>query len=156
MAAARHAPGVDDAALVDSCRKRPLGAFYRVDAQRLDDMQSAISELHAIVASARVHDGWSKPVEDKDGNFVIRKTDSSRILGGHAFALGVQPYTKNAQLLTPVAVALAGGGVKPATTPIVGEGPAAIGAFVEPPPAQPPSETQPSPTAKPGQPRAEE
>ena len=32
--------------------ERPLGAFYRVNTTRLDDMQSAITELFGIVASA--------------------------------------------------------------------------------------------------------
>jgi hypothetical protein len=77
---------LDDRKLVESCRQRPLGAFYRVDTQRLDDMQSAISELRAIVASGSVHDGWRDPVKE-DENFVIRKNPDSKPLGGHAFAL---------------------------------------------------------------------
>jgi hypothetical protein len=81
---------LDDANLVASCRLRPLGAYYRVDPQRLDDMQSAITELHAIVASGQVHDGWVNPQpETKNGqtNYVIRKTPNAAPLGGHAFAL---------------------------------------------------------------------
>jgi hypothetical protein len=82
---------LDDQALVASCRKRPLGAYYRVETQRLDDMQSAITELHAIVASATIHDGWRTPVKEpaKGGkfNFVIRKSPGSVPIGGHAFSL---------------------------------------------------------------------
>jgi hypothetical protein len=83
---------LDDRNLVSSCKRRPLGSYYRVDAQRLDDMQSAITELHAIVASAQIHDGWSNPQPERspDGktvNYVIRKTAASQPIGGHAFAL---------------------------------------------------------------------
>lgn len=82
---------LDDHTLAESCRRRPLGAYYRVDVQRLDDLQSAITELHAIVASGQVHEGWisPEPVKKPDGsvNFVIRKTAESQIIGGHAFAL---------------------------------------------------------------------
>ncbi|MEA2414884.1 MAG: hypothetical protein QOI58_1541 [Thermoanaerobaculia bacterium] len=81
----------DDKGIIESCRKRPLGAYYRVDTQRLDDMQSAITELHAIVASGMIHDGWRKPApkQGPDGklNFIIEKTDNSVPIGGHAFAL---------------------------------------------------------------------
>lgn len=80
---------VEDANLLDSCRKRPLGAFYRVNAKRLDDMQSAITELHAIVASAVIHDGWLKPAVEQDPAggkplHVIRPRKGD-LLGGHAF-----------------------------------------------------------------------
>ncbi len=82
---------LDDANLVASCRRRPLGAFYRVDVQRLDDMQSAISELHAVVASGSIHDGWLDPQAERGPhgkvNFVIRKTANPKTIGGHAFAL---------------------------------------------------------------------
>jgi len=80
----------DDVSLVTSCRKRPLGAYYRVDTQRLDDMQSAITELHAIVASAMIHDGWRTPTREVTNgieNFVIRRSPDSVAIGGHAFAL---------------------------------------------------------------------
>src|SRR5262249_15588949 len=42
--------------------ERPLGAFYRVNAFRLDDMQSAINELGAIAVSAAIHEGWRDPM----------------------------------------------------------------------------------------------
>ncbi|MEA2238764.1 MAG: hypothetical protein QOC81_3488 [Thermoanaerobaculia bacterium] len=81
---------LDDVSLVKSCRRRPLGAYYRVDAQRLDDMQSAITELNAIVASAAVHDGWQSPKKVRISgktHHIITKTESSQPIGGHAFAL---------------------------------------------------------------------
>src|SRR3990172_4139570 len=45
---------LDDEDFIRHCAERPLGAYYRANALRLDDMQSAINELHAIVASAVV------------------------------------------------------------------------------------------------------
>jgi hypothetical protein len=83
-------PDLDDEAVSVKCRERPLGAYYRVNPFRLDDLQSAITELNGIVVSAVVHDGWATPVELRDGRgtlFVIRRTVDARSLGGHAFAL---------------------------------------------------------------------
>jgi hypothetical protein len=38
--------------------ERPLGAYYRINKDSLLEMQAAIREVHAIYASATVHDGW--------------------------------------------------------------------------------------------------
>ena len=81
---------LDEPDFLASCRQRPLGAYYRVNAYRLDDMQSAISELHAIAVSAAIHDGWSKPkfVESgKERYAVIARAAEPEPKGGHAFAL---------------------------------------------------------------------
>lgn len=74
--------------------ERPLGAFYRVNATRLDDMQSAVTELFGIVASAAIHDGWHKPkivtrtVKGKKQTMhVITRTATSKAVGGHAFCI---------------------------------------------------------------------
>jgi len=76
---------------IEKCRERPLGAFYRVNPYRLDDMQSAISELHAIAVSGVIHDGWIKPVllqnEAGQSMYLIRRSAKPDSLGGHAFAL---------------------------------------------------------------------
>jgi hypothetical protein len=88
-------PDLDgDEAAARMALERPLGAFYRVNATRLDDMQSAITELFGIVVSAAVHDGWYQPVEmtkTVDGTAqtmsVITRTESSQAVGGHAFCL---------------------------------------------------------------------
>src|SRR5690606_17488285 len=56
---------LEDAAFIAACRDHPLGAYYRVNPYRLDDMQSAISELNAIAVSAVIHDGWLKPTRRK-------------------------------------------------------------------------------------------
>lgn len=79
-----------DTALAELAMQRPLGAFYRVSALRLDDMQSAVNELSSIVASAAVHDGWVVPTRvERDGvtMHVIEKPDSAQPIGGHAFAI---------------------------------------------------------------------
>ena len=47
---------------------RPLGAFYRVNPYRLDDVQSAITELYAIAVSAVIHDGWARPSSSARGS----------------------------------------------------------------------------------------
>ena len=77
-----------------AARQRPLGAFYRVNAARLDDLQSAVSELSAVAAAAAIHDGWTKPVPvtrtvngKKQSMHVITKTRTSKALGGHAFCI---------------------------------------------------------------------
>lgn len=86
---------LDDQALADSCKQRPLGAFYRVNARRIDDMQSAVSELYGIVASALIHDGWQNenlrqepdPDDSSKTMFIIDRAADPSILGGHAFAI---------------------------------------------------------------------
>ena len=88
-------PDLDlDEGVVSLALQRPLGAFYRVSTTSLDDMQSAITELYGIVASAAVHDGWHKPKlvtrtvggEEQKMN-VITRTASSKAIGGHAFCI---------------------------------------------------------------------
>ncbi len=82
---------LEDQTFMAACRDYPLGAYYRVNPYRLDDMQSAISELNAIAVSAVVHNGWVKPARERgpDGKYVhvIRKPAQAQVMGGHAFAL---------------------------------------------------------------------
>ncbi|MGH2392768.1 MAG: hypothetical protein ACRDGH_04620, partial [Candidatus Limnocylindria bacterium] len=83
-------PELDDEDVVDKSSERPLGAFYRVNPYRLDDMQSAISELNAICVSAVIHEGWMRPVElirNGEPMHVIARRVDAPALGGHAFAL---------------------------------------------------------------------
>ena len=63
--------------------KLPLGAYYRIDIQSINDLQSAICEVGAVYCSACVHDGWYIGKKNKP---VIIQCDSE-IVGGHAFAL---------------------------------------------------------------------
>jgi hypothetical protein len=90
------APDVDDPATAALAMTEPLGAFYRVNAFRLDDMQSAVTELHAIVASAAVHDGWLSPnvvtrespgSQEPERMAVIERPPDAQPIGGHAFAI---------------------------------------------------------------------
>lgn len=84
-------PDFDNQDFIRECSQIPLGAFYRVNPYRLDDMQSAITELHAVCASAAVHSGWITPiiVTNPDGKsmHVIQRSSLSEPLGGHAFAI---------------------------------------------------------------------
>ncbi|MGR3513360.1 MAG: C1 family peptidase [Paracoccaceae bacterium] len=78
---------------------RPLGAYYRVDARSISDMQAAIHEVRAVYCSARVHDGWTnenlKWADPADpsmayqigGRVVPYIAPSQPITGGHAFAI---------------------------------------------------------------------
>ncbi len=81
---------LESPAFIRKCRERPLGAFYRVNPYRLDDMQSAINELGAVAVSAAIHDGWRKPVvmkrRDQEMHLIARPINPEAI-GGHAFAL---------------------------------------------------------------------
>jgi hypothetical protein len=86
----------DDEIAAHDWRDRPLGAFYRVNPFRLDDVQSAISELTAIAVSSTIHDGWmtpvlvkrKKPLRGQDAELhVIAKSTSPVPKGGHAYCL---------------------------------------------------------------------
>ena len=79
-----------DPVLAEKAMRHPLGAFYRVSPFRLDDMQSAISELYGIAASSVVHEGWQEPrvvVRGGERMTVIERPPGARLLGGHAYAL---------------------------------------------------------------------
>lgn len=62
-------------------RRRPLGAYFRVNHKDLVAMHSAIAEVGVLYATAVVHEGW----DDVDSSGVI--ADSDTALGGHAFAI---------------------------------------------------------------------
>ena len=83
-------PDLADEIVGENARERPLGAFYRINPYRLDDMQSAIAELNAICVSTLIHDGWETPVKlRRNGKtmHVIGRPVNARLLGGHAVAL---------------------------------------------------------------------
>jgi hypothetical protein len=71
--------------------QRPLGAYYRVDARSISEMQSAIHEVRAVYCSARVHRGWmlQSPHENIDfAGFSLPVIPlHMEMTGGHAFAL---------------------------------------------------------------------
>ena len=70
---------------------RPLGAYYRVDAKSISDMQAAIREVRAVYCSSRVHEGWW--LGDGAGHMYFAKLKipvikfHKQITGGHAFAV---------------------------------------------------------------------
>lgn len=83
-------PDPDDEDNLNAWRDRPLGAFYRVNPFRLDDVQSAITELRAIAVSGIIHDGWVSPVRVRKGRrtaYIIRRDISPHARGGHAYCL---------------------------------------------------------------------
>jgi hypothetical protein len=83
-------PDLNDPVFVRRCRALPLGAFYRINPYRLDDMQSAITELNAIAVSAAIHEGWITPqIMQRGGDtmYVISRPVNATTRGGHAFAL---------------------------------------------------------------------
>lgn len=74
--------------------KRPLGAYYRVEAQSIADMQSAIHEVGAVFCSARVHEGWQlkSPAKSEFCGYKLpviayEKPKSQTRPAGHAFAI---------------------------------------------------------------------
>jgi hypothetical protein len=78
----------EDPGFLDHCWKTPLGAYYRVNSRRIDDMQSAITELNGIAASAAIHAGWIEPevvkIRRKPNRVIKRFGDQ---IGGHAFLI---------------------------------------------------------------------
>ncbi|MFZ2650196.1 MAG: C1 family peptidase [Burkholderiaceae bacterium] len=81
------APGWDTDAVT-----RPLGIYYRIDKGSVSDMQAALFEIGAIYVSADVHSGWTlsasnKRFTDYDSLPTIEFGSTSKMIGGHAFAL---------------------------------------------------------------------
>ncbi|HEY7523994.1 MAG TPA: C1 family peptidase [Candidatus Limnocylindrales bacterium] len=77
---------LDDEVFIAECRRTPLGAYYRVNARRVDDMQSAITELNAIAVSAAIHEGWLAPRRRGRGAAAMTVIEpSDNPVGGHAF-----------------------------------------------------------------------
>ncbi|RRB06894.1 C1 family peptidase [Larkinella rosea] len=62
-------------------RKRPLGAYYRVNHKDLVAMHTAMAEVGILYATATVHAGWQTVKEDGVIEF------NEEVLGGHAFAI---------------------------------------------------------------------
>ncbi len=65
----------------------PLGAYFRIDAKSLVDMQSAIYETHAIYVSADAHDGWDGIEKCRSLDNAVIRPQRKKEVGGHAFAL---------------------------------------------------------------------
>lgn len=65
--------------LAEQARELSLGAYYRLN-HEINDYHTALNEAEAIIVSARIHSGWTKP---KDGEIRL----STREEGRHAFAI---------------------------------------------------------------------
>jgi predicted chitinase len=72
--------GLTDARTSEA-RRRPLGAYFRVNHKDIVAMHSAIAEVGILYATCAVHRGWQEVGADG----VIHA--SEQILGGHAFAI---------------------------------------------------------------------
>jgi hypothetical protein len=70
-----------DALRTEEAKRRPLGAYFRVNHKDLIAMHSAIAEVGVLFATATVHAGWNRV--GRDG--IIPYSD--QVLGGHAFAI---------------------------------------------------------------------
>jgi hypothetical protein len=62
-------------------RKRPLGAYFRVNHKDIVAMHSAIAEVGILYATSDVHEGWDDVAADGLIPYSASKT------GGHAFAI---------------------------------------------------------------------
>ena len=80
----------------DDAVRRPLGAYYRVDARSVVDMQVALNETGVLVASGLAHDGWlegsatqrkKKPLPQGQKLWRIPYPWKANPDDGHAFAL---------------------------------------------------------------------
>lgn len=73
----------------DDAAQRPLGAYYRIEKGRINDLQAAIHEVGAVYVSADVHAGWgkvyAKPGKPYDAPPLIPM--ATKADGGHAFCL---------------------------------------------------------------------
>jgi len=67
---------------------RPLGAYYRVEARSVTDMQVALNETGVLYASAQCHPGWDKP-KGPSGPLKLSLIPypTKGPMGGHAFAI---------------------------------------------------------------------
>ncbi|WP_299296524.1 C1 family peptidase [uncultured Tateyamaria sp.] len=98
------ANAVPNAEWLRDAASNPLGAYYRVNAMSITDMQSAIYEVGAIYCSAKVHAGWNFDTmtatpetqnfdyADPDGGAARRMSlpvmpVSGDRTGGHAFCI---------------------------------------------------------------------
>jgi len=72
---------------------KPLGAYYRIEKDSINDMQSALCEVGALYVSARVHDGWWKLSNQEFHDIEDINSDLPQIpydtfpQGNHAFVL---------------------------------------------------------------------
>jgi hypothetical protein len=73
----------------EDAAQRPLGAYYRIEKARINDLQAAIHEVGAVYASVEVHAGWGRVAPRRgavpEGPPLIPHDRRSE--GGHALCL---------------------------------------------------------------------
>lgn len=75
-------------ARVEEAKRRPIGAYYRLIDSDVGQLQAAVIEGDAILASAWVHDGWdSKNLKTRRGIGYPTIPFHSKAKGLHAFAI---------------------------------------------------------------------
>jgi len=77
--------------------RRPLGAYYRIDARVISDIHSALNEVGIVYASVACHAGWdegykqkqptTRPASFRSPIFAIPNQRAKPGDGGHAFAI---------------------------------------------------------------------
>lgn len=77
-------PGFSEQRL-SAAKKRPLGAYFRVNHKDLIAMHAAIAEVGILYATAVVHEGW----QNVSNNGIIEYSQSK--LGGHATSSAIAP-----------------------------------------------------------------
>ena len=77
----RKVPGGLNDARVAAARRRPLGAYFRVNHKDLVALHAALAEVGVLYATAAVHSGWNQV--DEQGCIPYQ----TQPLGGHAFAI---------------------------------------------------------------------
>lgn len=69
-----------------AARNVMLGSYFRIEPV-LNHYHSAIAEVGAILVSARIHPGWTNPVDENGRPGVIQWSADEAVAGGHAFAI---------------------------------------------------------------------
>lgn len=74
---------------LDEAADKPLGAYFRITTHSLNDMQSAIYEVGAILASAQAHAGWDRVAKQTGALHQIAWNPARPYKpdGGHAFLI---------------------------------------------------------------------
>lgn len=80
-------PGLSKKGWDHEAAQCPLGAYYRIDARSLVNMQAAINEVHAVYVSSDVHAGWGLSKCRSLKQATIRPKRANEKLGGHAYAI---------------------------------------------------------------------
>ena len=84
-------PGTPREGWEESAAATPIGAYYRIETDWIVALQAAVREVHAVYASASVHDGWEMGKQTSLEAAIVRPAAKIE-RGGHAFAIvGYRP-----------------------------------------------------------------